>query len=131
MLIFLDIDEVLNRKKEWKHPYTLNEENVRHFCEFAKKSKGKIILTSSWRSGFISSHHPKNTPQIKRLEELLDKYGTRILGKTPVLHKKRDVEIREFLKKHPEEEYIIIDDDKNEFQEISERNMFVDANKGF
>ena len=131
MLIFLDIDGVLNKQKEWKTPYTLNDENIERFCRFAKKNQGKVILTSSWRGGFIAPHHPGNTPQIKELEKKLERFGIRILGKTPILHKKRDVEIREFLKNHPTEDYIIVDDDKNEFQRITDKNMFVDCKKGF
>lgn len=131
MLIFLDIDGVLNRQKEWKKPYTLNIINIERFCAFAKKNQGKVILTSSWRSGFISSHHPGNTPQIKELERIFDQFDIRILGKTPILHKKRDEEIREFLKKHPTDDYIIVDDDKAEFGQITEKNMFVDCRKGF
>ena len=131
MLIFLDIDGVLNRKSDWKRPYSLNKESVKRFCSFAKEKQAKIILTSSWRTGFVSSHHPKNTPQIQELEKLLDEGGVRIIGKTPVLHKKRDVEIQEFLKNHPTEDYIILDDDRNEFGEITSKNRFVDCKKGF
>ena len=93
MFIFLDIDGVLNKESDWSKPFSLNSDCIRRFCE--KNREARIILISSWKNGFISSHNEKNTPQIKELEAQLDRYGIRIVGKVC------DNRYRDYLKEHP------------------------------
>ena len=78
MFIFLDIDGVLNKESDWSKPFSLNSDCIRRFCE--KNREARIILISSWKNGFISSHNEKNTPQIKELEAQLDRYGILFSG---------------------------------------------------
>lgn len=136
MYIFLDIDGVLNKSSQWKKMYSLDKECIESFCQFVLKAKGEIILTSSWRSGFVGTMSEKNTPQIKNLEKLLGEYGVTIKDKTPVLKgRKRDDEIERYLYFNSDAgeyvNYIIIDDDKNEFGNVGGRNYFTDAACGF
>ena len=79
MFIFLDSDGVLNKESDWSKQFSLSSDCIRRFCE--KYREARIILISSWKNGFISSHNEKNTPQIKELEAQLDRYGIRIVGK--------------------------------------------------
>ena len=53
-------------KKKCSSQFTLSSDCIRRFCE--KYREARIILISSWKNGFISSHNEKNTPQIKELE---------------------------------------------------------------
>lgn len=132
MFIFLDIDGVLNTKSQWTTMYSLNTECIKHFAEFCKKIDGTIILTSTWRHGFVATNSPENAPQIKRLEELLKAYDLSIADKTPVLKgRSRDKEIERYLYFHPSSSYVILDDDKNEFAVISKNNYFTNAATGF
>lgn len=71
MFIFLDIDGVLNKESDWSKQFSLSSDCIRRFCE--KYREARIILISSWKNGFISSHNEKNTPQIKELEAQLDR----------------------------------------------------------
>ncbi len=80
MYILLDVDGVLNTKSDWKQIGKLNNTCVVEFCNWAVKYEAKIILTSSWRLGFISSGNVKNSPQIQELEKMLSKYSLSITG---------------------------------------------------
>lgn len=113
MFIFLDIDGVLNKESDWSKQFSLDSECIRRFGEEYRGSR--VILISSWKNGFISSHNEKNTPQIKELEAQLDRYGIRIVGKV-CDNQYRDYAVSDYLKEHPSiKEYIIIDDDVAEY----------------
>ena len=71
MIVLLDIDGVLNKKSEWKVPYTLNQNCLDNLQKALSKADPHIVLISSWRKGFVSSENTENTPQIKRLEKEL------------------------------------------------------------
>ena len=132
MIIFLDIDGVLNTQSQWKRMYSLDNECIKHFAGLVNKTGASVVLTSSWRSGFVSSMSDENTPQIKDLENRLLSYGVSISGKTPVLAgRSRDKEIERFLYFNPCERFIILDDDKGEFDFSSRHNYFVNSKTGF
>lgn len=119
MLIFLDVDGVLNKKSDWKIPYTLNPVCMEQFCRFAGKLKSpQIVLSSSWRSGWDKDYN-QCTPQIQMLIMELRKNNIPIIGvtkKSP--DKDRGKEILYYLKwNNPDnEDYVVIDDDKNEYK---------------
>ena len=132
MFVFLDIDGVLNSSKDWKKLYSLNDECLLHFANFMKRiPRGQIILTSSWKTGFLSTRAAENSPQIQLLEQKLAEYGLTIKDKCPTLKgRTRDKEIERYLYFHPEP-YCIVDDDKNEFTKVLPHTYFVDAKTGF
>lgn len=132
-ICFFDIDGVLNKKENWNVLYSLNGKSIEIFCNMLKDCKLIPVLTSSWRAGFISPLSKENTPNIQKLEKDFQKYGITIYGKTPNLKgQSRDKEIERFLYYHEKEveNYIIIDDDKTEFNKISEHNYFTDYKTG-
>lgn len=130
--IFLDLDGVLNCEAQWMHPYTLDQNCIKNFCAFAKKYKGDIILVSSWRIGWESLKKETQSPQINNLEKCLSPYGIRIKDKTPNYKKTRFELISYYLKRHPYDDYIIIDDDESEYPEGKpERLYLVNAKCGF
>ena len=131
MFVFLDIDGVLNRKNEWCVPYTLNKECLDNFASCFQGIDVKIILVSSWRTGFISPGNTKNLPQIKTLEKELEQRGLRIRGITSTSEKDRMCGIQSFLEKHPES-YLILDDDLSEYGGKRVPNLYlVNCKSGF
>ena len=117
MYIFLDIDGVLNKKDDWKKMYSINRECILSFAKLIKKVKNpKIVLTSSWRDGW-DEDTSQNTPQIKSLSTIFANMGTSIIGKTKHSpDKDRSKEINNYIKWHDKDDYIIIDDDTDEFK---------------
>ena len=129
---FFDIDGVLNKSSDWRVKlYSLDIECVKLFCAFVKKYDLKLIIISSWRSGFISSGNLNNSINIKTLEDILSKYDVQIYSSTPILKgKSRDYEIKRFLFYHPSEQYVILDDDLSEYEEVPLKLILTDSNKG-
>ena len=117
-------------KKKCSSQFTLSSDCIRRFCE--KYREARIILISSWKNGFISSHNEKSTPQIKELEAQLDRYGIRIVGKV-CDNRYRDYAVRDYLKEHPSiKEYVVADDDIKEYlsKDIPHLRL-VDSKVGF
>lgn len=110
--------------------FSLSSDCIRRFCE--KYREARIILISSWKNGFISSHNEKNTPQIKELEAQLDRYGIRIVGKV-CDNRYRDYAVRDYLKEHPSiREYVVADDDIKEYSSKDIPHLrLVDSKVGF
>ena len=117
--IFLDIDGVLNRRIDWDRPYTLNEKCVASFGAFCQRlGRVRIILTSSWRGGFLSRGNRNNSLPIRELESLLGAFEVTIAGKVSDREKGRTAQILDFLDLHPKvsQEYsFILDDNPEEF----------------
>ncbi len=130
--IYFDADGVLNTSADWKIGNgRLNKEAVKNFCQLVKKHDLTPIITSSWRTGFLGTGNPENSPQIKALEGELGKYGVLIKDKTPITRNhSRDEEIQYYQSRHPSDGYIIIDDDESEYKVITDRNYFTDCGKG-
>lgn len=133
MYIFLDIDGVLNKESQWNVPYSLNDGCIKSFCRYIKKVKNpKIVLTSTWKTGF--EKNGKCLPQVERLLDKLAVYGVDIYDKTLTApDNDRSKEIAYYLKRHPIEEYVILDDDKTLYSDkkhlviINYKVGFVDA----
>ena len=117
MYIFLDIDGVLNKTKDWNKMYYLNKECIYIFAKMLSKiNNAKIVLISSWRDGWTETE-VENTPQIKELSDIIKNAGTSIVGKTKhSADKDRTKEIHHYLKWHEKDDYIILDDDINEYK---------------
>lgn len=129
MFVFLDIDGVLNRKRDWQRPYTLNEECMNHFAESMEGFDVKIILISSWRKGFVSRENPNNLPQIKVLEKMLSERGLSITGTVDRTNTSRLDAIQDFLNAHPGD-YLILDDDLSEYSSRPQRLYLIDCTTG-
>ena len=66
-----------------------------------------------------------------KLEDILSKYDVQIYSSTPILKgKSRDYEIKRFLFYHPSEQYVILDDDLSEYEEVPLKLILTDSNKG-
>lgn len=133
VLIFLDIDGVLNTSNSFNTKYEIHQKNVDalgHLMDKLSKKKylPKVILTSTWRLGY-EEEFEKCSPQIQKLIQILEKSDIRISGKTPIYKEKtRDVEIRRFVRGYQltrkEFTYVVLDDDlsifdKNSLEELN------------
>lgn len=131
-IIFLDIDGVLNTKESWKIPFSLDKDCIKTFSSFINKCKKspKIVLTSSWKTGF-SSLPEYETPQLQSLRKELAVYNVSILGRTKDLGN-RIAEINDYLQNHEVESYAVIDDDLAEYtREYLKKVSLINAGAGF
>ena len=135
LLIFLDVDGVLNTTNSRITKYEIREENVSALGELQDKlvKRGysvKVILSSTWRLGYDAVWE-KCSPQMQKLLSRLEKVNIKLYDKTPIYKEQtRDVEIRRYLRgyqlEHEEFSYIILDDDVSIFQEnvLEEMNFY-------
>ncbi|MBQ9142794.1 MAG: hypothetical protein IJX63_13555 [Lachnospiraceae bacterium] len=125
ILIFLDVDGVLNTTNSRITKYEIREENVSALgglqdslvkCGYSVK----MILSSTWRLGYDAIWE-KCSPQMQKLILRLEKVNIKLYDKTPIYKvQTRDVEIQRYLRgyqlEHEEFEYIILDDDVSIFK---------------
>ena len=76
-VIFLDVDGVLNSKRDRNSIKLRTDSHLRLLQELVKATGANIVLSSSWRIGF--------TKAIKNLNDRLAEYGLEIMDRTPVL----------------------------------------------
>ena len=141
ILIFLDVDGVLNTTNSRVSLYEVKEANVNAFKNLVEKleKKGyiaKIILSSTWRIGY-EKELDRCLPQIKRLIMELEQAGLSIYDKTPFYNQQtRDVEIQRYILgyrlKKEDFAYIILDDDISVFDKEALKKMcFYRVNEKF
>lgn len=133
MYIFLDVDGVLNTKDDWNRKmYSLNENCIHIFCDLVEHlDNPKIVLSSTWRNGIardgITAVH------INDLMKAISRTGITELSRTAVAPDgSRSKEIDYFLWRHPKDDYIILDDDVDLFDDKERTaNLFlIDADVG-
>lgn len=126
MVIFLDLDGVINCEADWAHPYTVRQKCVKSLAYLVKALNADVVLTSSWRTGWIRTG--KCTPQIENLKCAFDLYGIEISGRTPNLGDRRS-EINDYCYRHDITDYLILDDDLSLF--TIQKNIYkVNAKNG-
>jgi hypothetical protein len=109
-IIFLDIDGVLNcasTKNPRKLPYFVDRKLLKRFKRLVQRTKAKVVLSSTWRydpAGLFSAKH----------------WGIPFIGAIPDMPSKpRSVEIKTWLKHHPNvERFVVIDDEDDELDEF-------------
>lgn len=131
MVIFLDIDGVLNDDDERTvHGEYIVGEYVKNLSDLVSLTNAKVILTSSWRSGFvdwINRDFPEEDFYSAHYKMLIQHFSTSGLhfdGITPFCSdankedglfpsKQRPMEIREWLRQHPDtRRFIVLDDEE-------------------
>ena len=133
-IIFLDIDGVLNylnyfkkmkdirinyhkilKEKKYnliKKLLEIDIEKLYLIKEICNITKSYIVITSSWK---ILDIYPD-------IEEYIINFGIHIIGRTEYIGGQRGLEIKNYLKKHNVDNYIIIDDDI--FPDFDEELLF-------
>ena len=132
VLVFLDVDGVLNTTNSRISKYEVREENVNALgmLKDMLNNKGyvvKILLSSTWRLGYDKDYE-RCSPQVQTLITKLASVGVTIYDKTPIYkNKTRDVEIARFIKgyelKHDDFAYIVLDDYTSIFNKDALRDM--------
>ena len=116
MYIFLDVDGVLNTEADWSRKvYSLNQNCINAFCRLIKSIPDpKIVLSSTWRNGIARDGN--TTVHIDDLIRALKPAYDQTLDKTAVAPDgSRSKEIDFYLRRHPEDTYLILDDDPTLF----------------
>ncbi len=132
VLIFLDVDGVLNTTNSRFTKYEVKESNVEALGMLVDmlNKKGyivKVVLSSTWRLGY-DKDYKQCSPQVQNLITKLASVSITIYDKTPIYKDKtRDVEIARFIKgyelKHDNFAYVILDDDTSVFNKDALRDM--------
>ena len=117
-VIFLDIDGVLNSEQFFQEhiedleQFPVDRECVRRLSDIVHATNAKIVLTSSWRTGW--SRDPNHMEELcRKMVEILAEYHLEIFDKTDWLRNgKRGMEIRRWIHRAPEkvETLVILDD---------------------
>lgn len=107
-VIFLDVDGVLNNdayfertKNEKTCRIELDDENIECLKEIIDATDAKVVVTSTWKELRIYSE----------LISYLKNFGIEVYNKTVHMSYNRGDEIREYLRTHEIENFIILDDE--------------------
>lgn len=142
-VIFLDVDGVLNsiddlmkyrEKNNIKGSILYDDianERVELLKQLVEKSNAKIVISSSWRMGWIRNGKPKEYNKeglLYKLDTKLKEFGLSFIDVTPYLwkengHYDRGDEIRTWLQKHPEVTNFVILDDESDMCEFTDTNL--------
>lgn len=118
MYIFLDVDGVLNTEADWaRKVYSLDSKCVESFCKLLNSlNEPKVVLSSTWRNGI--ARDGTIAVHIDDLIKALEPAGIESLDKTWVAPDgSRTKEIDHYLRRHPKDSYIILDDDPELFEQ--------------
>ena len=116
MYIFLDVDGVLNKETDWARKiYSLDPECTAEFCRLLNQLPDpKVVLSSTWRNGI--ARDGTTAVHIDDLLTALAPAGIKSLDKTGVAPDgSRTKEIEHYLRRHPKDSFIILDDDPTLF----------------
>lgn len=120
-VIFLDIDGVLNTiytKERINGMIFVEDKYIKILKEICDKTGAKVVLSSSWRSGWYDiDNGNNNTRDAKDFIALRDKlleFGIELFDKTPdISAMKRGEEIKQWLEEHKDlniTNFVIFDD---------------------
>ena len=114
-VIFLDVDGVLNTNKDGS---IIEEKFVERLAKIVHATGAKIILSSSWRYGYvrhIDETYHYHSEHVERLICTIRQYGLQIAGITPMLFQGpsgRPFEIRSWLGNQANvKRFVILDDE--------------------
>ena len=126
MYIFLDVDGVLNTERDCvSRAYSLNSHCVNSFCKLLNKIPDpKVVLSSTWRTG--RARDGTTAVHIDDFINALSPAGIKVLDRTGVAPDgSRTKEIEHYLRRHPYDSYLIIDDDPELFDQKAETHIFI------
>ena len=114
MVIFLDCDGVINQLQP---NYYIDEAWVKILGDIVDKLDASVVLSSTWRVGFLHNYD-MCTPQIQKLRDVFEKYNIECIGRTKNIGD-RQKEIEVYVKDHDIKDFLVLDDDKNEFHDMT------------
>lgn len=122
-LIFLDVDGVLNSHRKLKevydithkphsgYKYPFDEKSLKNLKRLVEETDSKLVITSVWRK----DEEGRDTLVNALKEYELDQY---IIGYTPILNKRRGIEIQAYLEQLDYIPNFIILDDNSDMEEL-------------
>ena len=126
--IFLDFDGVVNH---WGKFYGVAKENALILKKLVELSHASIIATTSNKYSFQRENgipYLKSNYYQSYIKEF-HQYGIFISDITPYVKGNRSLEIKQYLKEHPTEQYVILDDELVD-QELQDHQVFLDLYRG-
>ena len=127
-IIFLDFDGVINN---WNNFYGVDENNAHVLKEIIEKTGAKVVATTSNKYSFQSDStvNISNTNFFK-ICLMLKELGIEIDDVTPMVGRDKSLEIKGYLKAHPEAESYVILDDEIVSGEFIEHQVYLDLYRG-
>lgn len=128
-VIFLDIDGVLNNQQTFQSRYErhqstgewlieIDEAMVARLVNIVKETNAKIVLSSSWRTGFSHDTCEPLGEQAQGLVDILNRYGLSIYSRTGN-GRDRTYEIEEWLHTRNDiDSFVILDDNSYDLQKF-------------
>lgn len=142
--IFLDIDGVMNNRRDWMSKVDNKAEQFhdhRMFCDEAwqllsdtcKKVNASVILSSSWRIGLTYDENDKviardNSCHLStKLIEYFNKYNIKLVGITVNNWSDRGQQIMKYVMDHLEieDDFVVIDDESFDIREYVSEDQFI------
>lgn len=109
-LIFLDIDGVLNHSKSND---ALDEQCLDNLSNIVDKSHAKIILISSWKSGWNEIDKDNQDEDANYLDSKLKEHKIYISHKSSRYAYGRTLEVVDYIMKYVSSNYVILDDESS------------------
>lgn len=131
MYIFLDVDGVLNTSSQWRiKNYALNDKCLTNFYALLEViDDPKIVLSSTWRNGI--ARDGSKAAHVNDLINALSQAGIYDMDKTATSPDgSRSKEIDYYLRRHPGDKYIILDDDATLFDENTKNLYLINPETG-
>ena len=142
-IIFLDVDGVLNSiddLMEYREKNNIKgsilyddiaDKRVELLKQIVENSNAKIVISSSWRMGWIRNGKPKEYNKeslLYKLHTKLKEFGLSFIDVTPYLwdeniRYRRGDEIKSWLDSHPDVTHFVILDDENDMNEFTQTNL--------
>jgi len=127
-VIFLDFDGVINN---WNYFEGVDYNNVKYLLEIIKLTGAKVVATSSKKYSFQRVDGiDYDESSFCEYVNILRSYGIDIVDITPYINERRELEINEYLRLHPEIEHFLILDDDSVIESLKEHQVFLDLYKG-
>lgn len=110
MVIFLDVDGVLNGQSDWAVKYSFRKSCIDILSQIVRETGAKgIVMVSTWRACQGDTTPEFFTELIKSMEER----NIKIIGYTPITKHTREEEVLYYARRHECGNYLIIDDDES------------------
>ena len=142
--IFLDIDGVMNNRRDWMSKVDNKSEQFhdhRMFCDEAwqllsdtcKKVNANVVLSSSWRLGFTYEKDGKvivensNCYLSTKLIEYFNNYNIKLVGITNKTCAPRGKQIIDYVKSNLDshDKFIVIDDEAFDIKDYISESQFI------
>lgn len=142
--IFLDIDGVMNNRRDWMSKVNNKAEQFhdhRMFCDEAwqllsdtcRKVNASVILSSSWRLWLTYDENDKviardhNCYLSNKLIEYFDRYNIKLIGITVNNWSERGQQIMKYVVDHLEieDDFVVVDDESFDIREYISEEQFI------